>query len=562
MNKYFAYICAFLFTAVVTGSCADEENVAPTADRSGITSLKAYFTSGPNIDKLAIDWAIPNNASVTDYVIPVPYYYPEESDETTAEYMKSMKLVATLENNCTINPALSVLDLNQKNTFTYTDPYGNKKDITISGKMTRSNKCALKAFFLTSNELTGIIDEDNKTVSIMTGEDLSQATAEVTLSAHATISPDPSIPHDMNNGIQFTVTADNGTDKAVYQVNRFIPPKLQNGYRKGSETLLFEKDMTTLGVTDANAIHPTLACIGRHVILNLGDGSAPQYFKKATGTKLGTIYIGDAIPTGAITSDNNGNMLICNYAGSGSVLNIYKTNSVTVKPTLLISYNNQLGVGMGSRLHVQGDLAKDAIITATIDNSTNCIRWIVSNGVVGSPENILFSGVNAWGGQDSNAKVVARSANMADGCFFDYYNGGADKLYFANAWTNPIGLMANTSGSAWGFNDGAIDTREFNNAKYFTLFEIGYWPSWGLPGHVYLYDASNPSSLSGDVASSGALKYSYKVADLYGTVGFAGDGRFGDVLMTPSEDGYFLYIFYASNTHLSFGGLQIDCIDK
>ena len=514
MNKYFAYIGAFLFTAVVTGSCADEENVAPTADRSGITSLKAYFTSGPNIDKLAIDWAVPNNASVTDYTIPVPYYYPEESDETTAEYMKSMKLVATLENNCIISPALSVLDLNQKNTFTYTDPYGNKKDITISGKMTRSNKCALKAFFLTSNELTGIIDEDNKTVSIMTGEDLSQATAEVTLSAHATISPDPSIPHNMNNGIQFTVTADNGTDKAVYQVNRFIPPKL------------------------------------------------PQDFKKATGTKLGTIDIGDAIPTGAITSDNKGNMLICNYAGSGSVLNIYKTNSVTAKPTLLISYNNQLGVGMGSRLHVQGDLAKDAIITATVDNSSNCIRWIVSNGVVGSPENILFSGVNAWGGQDNNAKVVAHSANVPDGCFFDYYNGGANKLYFANAWTNPTGLMANTSASAWGFNDGAIDMREFNNAKYFTLFEIGYWPSWGLPGHIYLYDASNPSSLSGDVASSGALKYTYKVSDLYGTVGFASGGRFGDVLMTPSEDGYFLYIFYASNTHLSFGGLQIDCIDK
>ena len=111
-------------------------------------------------------------------------------------------------------------------------------------------------------------------------------------------------------------------------------------------------------------------------------------------------------------------------------------------------------------------------------------------------------------------------------------------------------------------NAGAIDARDFNNSKYLAIFEMGYWPDWGLPGHVYIYDASSPSSLSGSIDGSSALKYVRTVTDDYGSVGYAADGRCADVLMTPSEDGYFMYIFYASNTHLSFGGIQVDCIDK
>ena len=125
--------------AFVLGSCS-EEFVEPTAQRSGITSLAAYFTSGPNEGKVAIDWKVNGNETTTDYVIPVPYYYPEESNNTTEQYMSKMKIVAVLANNCKIEPALTVLDLTKKNQFTYTNPYGEQKQITISGQITRSEK--------------------------------------------------------------------------------------------------------------------------------------------------------------------------------------------------------------------------------------------------------------------------------------------------------------------------------------------------------------------------------------------------------------------------------------
>lgn len=88
-----------LFLALSFAACAEEENVAPTANREGITSLSAYFTSGTYQDKLVAQLAT-GNEEITDYVIPIPYYYPEESDYVPSEDMKAMKVTAKLENNC------------------------------------------------------------------------------------------------------------------------------------------------------------------------------------------------------------------------------------------------------------------------------------------------------------------------------------------------------------------------------------------------------------------------------------------------------------------------------
>lgn len=554
------YMCASIAVVGLMGSCADEEHVAPTADRAGITSLTATFTSGEYKDKVCKEWTI-GNTELTDYVIPIPYYYPEESDNSTADAMKAMKVTAVLENNCILNPGLGVLDLTKKNEFTYTDPYGSVRHITISGEQTRSNKCALKSFMV-NGEMSGVIDEENKTISLVTADDLSSSTAEVVLDAHATISPNPAEPHDFNGGFEFTVTADNGVDKSVYKVMKQIPPKIDMGYTTGSEKELFSLDMTMLGVsTPSSSVHPTLASIGKYVVLNLGNGTAPQYFLKATGSKVGTVALGAAKATGSITSDIAGNMLICNLAESGQTLEIYKTNDVTKAPEKLISYKNLLGVTIGARLHVQGDLNSNAVITATPHACNNAIRWIVKDGKVGEPENLLLS-VAAWGGLDDLAKVVAVDATGSKGAIVDYYQSGACQMYYLPTWSTATNLVQNNGGAAWGYNTAATDVRDFNNSRYIALFEMGYWPNWGLPGSIYLYDASNIGAVTGSNDGSSALKYTWSVADDYGSVGYADGDRFADVLLTPSEDGYFLYLFYASNTHLSFGGVQVDCIKK
>ena len=50
MKKNILYLLA-LVMMVATSSCEDPQYVAPTADRQGLTSLTAIFTSGPFVDQ-------------------------------------------------------------------------------------------------------------------------------------------------------------------------------------------------------------------------------------------------------------------------------------------------------------------------------------------------------------------------------------------------------------------------------------------------------------------------------------------------------------------------------
>lgn len=84
MKKNILYL--LLGILALTSSCQDPEYVLPTADRQGITSLTALFTSGPYVDKEAVVYTIAD-ASVDKYVIPMPW-----SHEPTVNNLPSKKI--------------------------------------------------------------------------------------------------------------------------------------------------------------------------------------------------------------------------------------------------------------------------------------------------------------------------------------------------------------------------------------------------------------------------------------------------------------------------------------
>ena len=77
---YYLLIAGVLAMA---SSCQKPQFVESTADRQGITSLTAYFTSGPFIEKELGKLVINEGENPDRYVIPVPWFYPEESDDVT-----------------------------------------------------------------------------------------------------------------------------------------------------------------------------------------------------------------------------------------------------------------------------------------------------------------------------------------------------------------------------------------------------------------------------------------------------------------------------------------------
>ena len=100
-------------------ACQKPEFVEPTVQRQSITSISAFFTDGP-YNGLLLGRLEVSDPDADRFVIPIPYYYPEESDDQTTMYMAKVRVKAELANDCKIDPPLSVMSLYDENEFVFT----------------------------------------------------------------------------------------------------------------------------------------------------------------------------------------------------------------------------------------------------------------------------------------------------------------------------------------------------------------------------------------------------------------------------------------------------------
>jgi len=590
----YRYILLVL-AALLPLSCHKVEHVAPTADRQGITSLTAYFTSGKYVDQEMgrLEVTDPNTER---YVIPIPWFFPEASDDITTPYMIRVRVRATLQANCKLSPALTTLDLTEENHFTYTDATGASRDIVITGERVKSSKCELLSFAIQSPTISGMVDKVNRQVSLITAKDLSVAQATAMVSPHATISPDPSEVRNYNTdeGIVYTVTAHDGVTKAEYRVVKNVPEKIDYGVNTSSVEALFNMDPSTgLGLPPYNAVaNVSMGVIDSDLIVNMGDGSTPRYYNKIIGTYGGEIKLGSAVPTGAIASDEQDHLLICNLAASGETVNIWKTASVKEAPELFYSFTNENGLAVpaGSEMKVIGNVEEEAAISITCPGiagiTASSYFWslhVVDGAVVSCELKDVSGSVFAfenmagstyqWSASPSSSPCVPAASATNDG-------GWYCSVYSDNGltWFQPdltVGKRLNGYGDGSDDVDGGgtyvdsntdpnnLDTKGFNKANYLALFVSNHFPKWWPGPQLYVYDIT--SGLQGDnVWNSPSLVFSkpYMYNMQYNTGAQDGNGACGDVILAPSADGYMLYIYYYDHYSQMIGGYSLDCIKR
>lgn len=568
--------------ALCLAACHQPEPVAPTADRQGITSLSAYFAFGPyegqEMGRLEI-----SDPDVDRYEIPIPWYFPETSDDITTPYMMKVRVRASLQPNCILEPALTVLDLTEENHFRYTDATGASRDIVITGKRVKSNKCEIVSFALKQPQMNGMVDKVARKVSLITAKDLSVAEATVTLSAHATISPDPGEPHNYNEGFTFTVTADDGETKAEYLVVKEIPEKIDYGVNATSVETLFNLDPSSgMGLPGYKAVaNVSMGVLDSDLIVNMGDGSTPRYYNKIVGTYGGEIKIGSAVPTGAIASDEKDHLLICNLAEPGQTFTIWKTSSVKEAPTELLSFTNDQDIQLGLEMKVIGNIEEEASISVTypgLAGVTQSSRFrsihIVGGQVVSNELKDLAATGFFWGsGASGSTCVPAASASNDAGWYSCVYS---DNLL---TWFKPdltVGKQLNGYGDGTDDVQGGgtyvdsntspnnLDTKGFNNARYLALFVSNHFPKWWPGPQLYVYDITSGSLQGDNIWNSPGLVFSkpFMYNLQYNTGGHDGNGACGDVILAPSADGYMLYIYYYDHYSQMLGGFSLDCIKR
>lgn len=332
---------------------------------------------------------------------------------------------------------------------------------------------------------------------------------------------------------------------------------LAEGINVAGATQLFAKGLGEYGLTDATACRPSIAVCGDKLVLDLANGSTPKAIDPLTGNEIGDITLGDADASGCVASDCAGNMLICNYSESGSTFKIWKTASIETAPVEYITLTHATNLNLGTRLHVQGDLNSNAVIIATLDGAyaKNFYRWTVTNGTVGEAEKVDVDIIPEWGAFQNNTKVISRTENATDGYYLGFYNGGANEFFYIDGTTNTAAnYVKDGSEYSGNYNLNTADTRAYKGKNYTAILELCYFACWGINSVVYIYDTTDPTTLTGDIEDCKIARYDMPMfsdeitpCDVYNS-----SLTTGDVLLFGTDD--YLLAYFTSNCDVALTG--------
>lgn len=556
MKRNIIFAIALLLTFI--GGCKEPDELLPSVSREGINSITATFPDGTG------EFTGTIVEGTNEIVIPIPYYFPVSSNNrVTEEMISNMRVRANLDDNVTVSPPLLYMDLSRDNVITVNDQLGEEHKYIVRGEIRKSSECQIKEFSLPELGLTGVINESKKTISLVAIGELEPALADVTLSYHATISPDPREEAlDYNEEVELTVTAHDGVTRNVYTVKKEVPEKLPYGIRSGSAKLMFAKQLKAdVGIT-VDHLTGGMAVTDEYVVLNTRNQNS-IYLDAKSGEKVGEIELGSAkgnLTNFYSTADRAGNILICNLAPNDGAFRIWKVASVSDTPELMIEWDG--GVAVGRKMSVQGDINGDAIITAPIlDYGQQFARWTISGGVLASqtPEIVTMSGLEK--GWTTNVDIVHTSGSDVNS---DYFVASYSDNTFAWVDGSTNEVSSKLESISVNYIQNAVDFVEFNNAQYTTVNWVNSF-TWGAADMVWLLDVSSEANFTGNLASGTCPAVVWETPlNTYGpnaiSGGVANANGTGDVALKVSDDGFYLYLYFMF-TNGYVVGYQLDCID-
>lgn len=573
MNMKKIYYLILVAVLALTASCQKPQFIEPTAERQGITSLTAYFTTGKYVDQQLAKLDV-TDENMDYFVIEIPWYFPEETEDPTTIYMAALRIRAELAPNCKIDPPLTVLDLNQENKFTFTNNKGESRPITITGKRTKFRRTDLMSFNVVGTfPCEGFIDNELRKVYLFTNDDLSGYTAEATACVHANIKNPEELakPKDYNKPQTITVIAQDGVTETEYTITKEAPTKIPYGFNAGSAKELFSVNPGNLGFPAyTELVNPSIAVLESKVVISMGNGTAPKYLNGITGVLEGELNLGAAKADG-MTSDEGGNLILTNKAAGGETVNIYTTNSLTAAPELFYSFTNESTLVVGNVVRVIGDIKSDArmILThegvAGVTSSGLVTQLVIRGGQVVEKTSVDYLSVYpGWGETATHyAKVTPVSVDLASGVMVSHYGNsvtiGEDSHYYL-AYID--GKMNKTEKDLfdvdycnWGKSPNSMDAKRFNNATYLAHFVTTQFPAWGQNPGLYIYDISTPASIKAAdpvVKNMSITQYNAQNAEA--------SNASGDVVISQSADGFKMFVYYFDHYAQTIGGYSVNCI--
>ncbi|MEL7585349.1 MAG: DUF5018 domain-containing protein [Prolixibacteraceae bacterium] len=549
INSILVILCSAM---LMLAGCQQVEDLTPSVSRQGINSITASFYGDESSENRFISEIDYENQIIT---LVFPYNYPRTSNSVlTMDALSHVRVEANVDDNVTITPSLLYLDLTKENFITVTDQTKTKKEYKVVAEIRKSAEAKITNFNLNTLSISGIIDEQNKTIALISIEPIGEVIAEASISHGATISPDPrATALNYDQEISLTVTAQNGIDKATYTIRKAVPNKVELGLRNGSAKILWSKKIQSdLGIT---TLHMTtsLAVTKDYVVVNTRN-EAGIYLDRKTGAKVGTMPNMGPIVGGLTnffaTADDGDNILVSNLAPNAGTYKVWRIRGVNGTPELYIDWTASPAVGR--KLSVKGSLEGDAIITAALmGDAKSFARWQVKGGMLLSqtPEIVAITGIGgAWW---NNADVVATDPSDPSADYFISYYAVPRKFAWVNGKTNTVKALGPEISGNWIQN--AADYTVFNGNPYAVNMSVNSF-TWGSDDKVYLHDANGATTFTEPVWTTPIGTYGGK--DNGGT---NANGT-GDAILKVSSDGYYMYLYFMF-TNGCVVCVQFDCID-
>ncbi len=554
-------------------ACQEPEVLLPAEANKGINNLTVYptwdgyhtadasgFTSKIDYEKRVI-------------TIQVPYTLPVESDNVQKlENYKKVWVQFNLDDNATLEPKLTTIDLTQTYKVTLTDQKKEQSEWTIKAALAKSSACDIESFAIPSLGLTAVIDKSSATASLIYFEQLKNVFAEVVVSPHAKIVPDPATTAfwcSPDEPKKFTVIAQDGVTSREWTLQQTEPARVEEGIRPESGKMLWTTKLSAAGVAKLD-MTTGIAVTDDYVILNT-RGEDPIVLDAKKGTTVGTMSLGSikgATSSYYMTSDHKGHIVINNRVpDDGGVFRVWRMRDINSTPELFIEYATT--DVYGDHISVWGDVYGDATVQAaycgwTSTGSTSTLTWTVKDGQTVSmqPYWCQISGVGGWTngdairlGTDATADFLACGYSM-------------NKLTWVDGATNAA--LNYVQGTLTG-NEGmkAVDAVPFNGINYVAATMETFF-TWGVAGGMWVMEAKYPQTFSGSLELDASLDPDCVVYGLdrgeggYGIYGCrANEGTnciaIQDVMLHVTKDGYFMYAYFMfCNGYV--GCIQFDCI--
>ena len=556
-----------LVALVFAFGCHKPEYVPSTADRQAITSLTAYFTSGKFVNQQMARHDV-DDPMLERYVIPVPWFFPEESDDVTTIHMTKARVRAEIAPNCKIEPPLTILNLAAENQFLFTDSKGDQRTIIITGKRTKSSNAKAMTFDLTDPVFVeGFVNDETDEIYLFSKEDLSGCRAAATPNAHSTVETNLDERKNYNEPQTVTILAHDGKTRRTYTILKKDPVSIPYGFRNKSVKPLFSfEPVSRVSFPPyTKEVYPSMAYSGRKLFVSFGDGTPVVQLNALTGVREGELNTG-SVNVAGIANDEVGNLILVEHAEAAADCKVYKMDSPASSPVLFHTFKNDTDVPLGYNVRIVGNLDEDAIIIITNEGvSTSATgkytRITVRGGVV--TETVVKDVVGlslCWGMAPTNAaKVVPVSVNPEDGVMFSTYEnpltGELNCIKYINgndkvASEFKFSMITGGTEASGNYNSNCMDVKRFNNATYMAHLITSHFPMWGCGPILSVYDIASPTSIkSGSPVLSNSIEW-FQTAE-------AGCAA-GDVII--STDGFKIYIYYFDHNCGVIGGYSADCI--